>query len=61
MKGVCCNMCDVDFSTSCGGRDDCNLNLGLRKETAGTSHVYTVGDDVCLAGMLQDAIGRTVC
>ena len=30
-KGLPHNLCDVDFSISNGGCDDCNLNLGLVK------------------------------
>ena len=42
----------------------CNLKLGLLKlqeETAGTSHADIDQDDVSLAGVLQDAVGRAVC
>ena len=44
----------------------CNLKLGLvksRKDSwqSGTSHADTDEDDVSLAGVLQDAVGRTVC
>ena len=42
----------------------CNFKLGLLKlqeETAGTSHADIDQDDVSLAGVLQGAVGRTVC
>ena len=43
----------------------CNLKLGLLKSRrdsyqCGTSHVDTDDDDVSLAGVLQDAVGRAV-
>ena len=43
---------------------DCNLKLGLlrsRRDSwqCGTSHAEE--DDVSLAGVLQDAVGRAVC
>ena len=36
------------------------FKLNLRDEIAGTSHADTDQDDVSLAGVLQDAVGRTV-
>ena len=42
----------------------CNLKRGLLKlqeETAGTSHADIDQDDASLAGVLQGAVGRTVC